>query len=435
MRQTRVVLVVSVLASALVVGCTPHSEPAVENVPAQTVSADPASGQTASGQTTPQASNCTPLETRAANAPSQQPAFEGQTRACGVQSNVAFDVAVVAKGLESPWAVEPLSNGALLVTEKPGRMRIVSAAGEIGAPIAGVPPVDVSRQGGLLDVALSPRFETDRTIYWSFTEPRNGGNGTSVARGVLSADRTRLEQVRVILRTRPTYDNNMHYGSRLAFGPDGMLHVTMGERSDVATRPQAQQLDSHLGKTLRIQTDGSPAPGNPFAGQAGALPEIWSLGHRNIQAAAFDPQGRFWIVEHGPRGGDEVNRVEAGKNYGWPVVTYGIEYSGSVIPDAGTQRAGFEQPVYYWDPVIAPSGAQVYTGDAFPEWRGNLFVGALRERRLVRLVIEDNRVTGEEHLLTDRGQRIRDVRQGPDGALYVVTDAEDGELWRIAPRG
>ncbi|HVH11553.1 MAG TPA: PQQ-dependent sugar dehydrogenase, partial [Longimicrobium sp.] len=319
-------------------------------------------------------------------------------------SDVAFDVQVVAQGLEKPWAVEPLPDGSLLVTEKPGRLRIVSATGQIGEPIAGLPEVDGRGQGGLLDVALSPNFATDRTIFWSFTEPRQGGNGTSVGRGVLSADGRRLEQVRVILHTQPTYANNMHYGSRLAFGPDGNLYVTMGERSDRETRPQAQQLDSHLGKTLRITTGGAAPPDNPFVGQAGALPEIWSIGHRNIQAAAFDPEGTFWTIEHGTRGGDELNRVEAGKNYGWPVVAYGIEYQGAPITSAlGTAnrtKPGTEQPVYFWDPVIAPSGAQVYTGNAFPAWRGNLFVGALREMRLVRLVMESGRVVGEEHLLT-----------------------------------
>ena len=434
MRATRFVPVVPILASMLAAGCHQRPEAANDTVPAQAPPAQTVPAQPAPAPPAAQASPCVPLETRAAEAPDYQPSFPGQTRICGVRSNVAFDVDVVARGLERPWAVEPLPGGGFLVTEKPGRMRHVSAAGVVGPAIAGVPAVVARGQGGLLDVALSPRFDADRVVYWSFTEPREGGNGTSVARGVLSADGTRLEQVRVILRTRPTYANNMHFGSRLAFGPDGMLYVTTGERSDTITRPQAQRLDSHFGKTLRIQPDGSPAPGNPFASQPGALPEIWSYGHRNIQAAAFDPQGRYWTLEHGPRGGDELNLIEPGKNYGWPLVTYGIEYAGPMIRGSVPNRAGFEPPVYYWSPVIAPSGAQFYTGNAFPEWRGNLFVGGLRGMRLVRLVIDNNRVVGEEHLLTDRTQRIRDVRQGPDGALYVVTDNAEGELWRIRPR-
>jgi glucose/arabinose dehydrogenase len=388
------------------------------------------SGRSAAGAT----ATCPSLERREPNAPDQRPAFSGQTRACGVKSNVAFDVAVVAKGLEHPWAVEPLPGGDLLITEKPGRMRIVTAKGNVGKPIAGVPPVDARGQGGLLDVALSPQFETDRTIYWSYSEPRKGGNATSVARGVLSADRSRLENVRVILRALPTYDGDKHYGSRLMFGPDGMLYVTLGERSDAPMRPQAQQLDSHMGKILRINPDGSVPKDNPFVGQANAQPEIWSLGHRNIQAAAFDPNGQLWEIEHGTNGGDELNRVEKGKNYGWPLVAYGEEYSGRPIQGAVTARDGFEQPVYYWDPVIAPSGAQFYTGDAFPEWKGSLFVGGMKDRKLVRLTLENDRVTSEEHLLADRQQRVRDVRQGPDGALYIVTDEDKGELWRVAPR-
>jgi len=375
-------------------------------------------------------------------------------------SDVAFDVTVVATGLEKPWSVEPLVGGDLLVSEKAGRIRIVSADGKIGESIVGVPPVDGRGQGGLLDLALSPTFETDRTIFWSFTEPRDGGNGTSVARGILSVDRRRLDEVRVIFRALPTYANNMHYGSRLAFGPDGMLYVTTGERSDKPMRAHAQRLDGHLGKTLRITPDGT-APGravseavgdNPFVSSpvavneivrgpkgpvgagAAAKPEIWSLGHRNIQAAAFDSDGQFWVIEHGTNGGDELNRVEKGKNYGWPLQAYGIEYAGGPIEGAATNRSEFEQPVYYWDPVIAPSGAQFYTGDAFPAWRGNLFVGSLKEKRLVRLKLENRRVTGEEHLLVDRNQRVRDVRQGPDGALYIVTDQQNGELWKITPR-
>ena len=396
-------------------------------------------------------SPCAPLETRTANAPEQRPAFPGQTRACGVKSGAAFDVTVLAKGLSRPWAVEPLPNGDLLVTEKPGRLRIVTAAGEVGEPIGGLlpvgsggvsaasgqgglPPINARGQGGLLDVALSPNFARDRTIFWSFSEQREGGSGTSVARGVLTEDRRNLEQVRVIFRALPTYDNGLHFGSRLAFGPDGMLYITLGDRFDRPNRPKVQQLDNHLGKIIRVNPDGSAPADNPFAGRAGALPEIWDLGHRNVQSSAFDAGGRLWTVEHGAKGGDELNLIGKGKNYGWPLVTYGEEYSGEPIPGAVTAREGYEQPVYYWDPVIAPSGMQFYTGDAFPAWRGNLFIGALVEKRLVRLVLEGNRVVGEEHLLTDRGKRVRDVRQGPDGALYVVTDERDGEVWKITPR-
>ena len=341
---------------------------------------------------------------------------------------------MIAKGLEHPWAVEPLPGGDLLVTERPGRMRVVSATGELGPPLAGLPAVDARGQGGLLDAALSPKFETDRTIFWSYSEPRRGGNATSVARGALSADRTRLEQVKVIFRAMPVYDGDKHFGSRLLFDRDGMLFITLGERSDKPMRPQAQQLDSHMGKILRIRPDGSVPDDNPFVDKAGARPEIWSLGHRNIQAAAFDPEGRLWVVEHGTNGGDELNLIEKGKNYGWPVQAYGEEYSGEPIPNAATARDGMEQPVYYWDPVIAPSGAQFYTGDAFPAWRDNLFVGSMKDRMLVRLTLENDRVTGEEHLLADRRQRVRDVRQGPDGALYLVTDEQNGQLWRISPR-
>ena len=379
------------------------------------------------------AAPCASLTSRPANASEQRPDFAAQTRACAAPRSAPFKLTVLTTGLVNPWAVEPLPDGSLLVTEKPGRLRIVSATGQLGPPIAGLPAVDARGQGGLLDVALSPDFANDRTVYWSFTEARTGGNGTSVARGVLSADRSQLEQVKVILRTQPTYDGDKHFGSRLAFGPDGMLYVTLGERSDMVTRPQAQQMGSHLGKVLRVRPDGSVAPGNPFIGQPGALPEIWSLGHRNVQASAFDPQGRLWVVEMGAQGGDELNLVEAGKNYGWPLIAYGEEYSGRPIGDGATRRNGLEQPLYYWDPVIAPSGAQWYTGAAFPAWRGNLFVGALKEKSLVRLLMDGQRVVGEERLLTERGQRVRDVRQGPDGALYVVTDERNGELWKITP--
>jgi len=382
----------------------------------------------------PATKGCAPIETSEPNAPDQRPAFAGQTRACAERSNVAFDVVVLAKGLMQPWAVEPLPNGDLLVTEKPGRMRVVTAKGQMREPIAGLPAVDFGGQGGLLDVALSPGFASDHTVFWSYSERRQGGNATSVARGVLSAGRPRLTNVRVIFRALPVYNGDKHFGSRLAFGPDGMLYITLGDRSDKPMRPQAQQLDSHMGKILRIAPDGSVPRDNPFAGRDGARPEIWSLGHRNIQASAFDAQGRLWEVEHGTRGGDELNLIERGKNYGWARVAYGIEYSGQPIPDSVTARDGTQQPVYYWDPVIAPSGMQFYTGDAFPAWRGSVFIGGMKALSLVRLSLDGTKVKSEEHLLTDRGQRIRDVRQGPDGALYVVTDAANGELWKIAPR-
>lgn len=363
---------------------------------------------------------CAPLEKRAANAPDQKPAFQGQTRACAAPASAPFDVVVFARGLEKPWAVEPLPGGGLLVTEKAGRLRLVSARGEVGAPIAGVPKVDARGQGGLLDVALSPKFDTDRTIFLSFSEPRQGGNGTAVASAVLSPDRRSLGEVKVIFRVMPTYDGTLHYGSRLAFGPDGMLYVTSGDRSDAPMRRYAQDPASSLGKVVRLKPDGS-------------VSEIFSAGHRNVQSAAFDAQGRLWVVEHGTRGGDELNLVEKGKNYGWPLQAYGVEYSGRALPGFPV-RDGMTQPIYYWDPVIAPSGAQFYTGDAFPAWRGNLFIGGLKEEALVRLVLDNGRVTGEEHLLKDRGKRIRDVRQGPDGALYVATDESSGEIWKIIPR-
>ena len=421
MRSTLRAITTALLA-ATAAACTQQAPATTDSVPSPTGA-------------TPGPCAVSPLETRPINGTGQTPAFPGQTRGCGIISNVAHDVTVVATGLVRPWALEPMSDGSFLVTERPGRLRVVSSTGTLGAPILGLPPVDARGQGGLLDVALGPNFSRDRLIYWSYAEPRgNNTNATSVARGTLSTDRTRLDNVQVVFRSMPAYAGTMHFGSRLAFGPDGMLYVTLGERSDTITRPQAQHMNSHLGKTVRIHPDGRVPADNPFVNQQGALPEIWTLGHRNIQAATFDPQGRFWHIEHGPRGGDEVNLVQKGRNYGWPVQAYGVEYSGQPIRTAATSRPGYEQPVYYWDPVIAPSGAEWYTGGAFPAWRNSLFVGGLSSMRLVRLTIGDGRVTGEEHLLADRGKRIRDVKQGPDGNLYVVTDAAEGELWRISPR-
>lgn len=395
---------------------------------------------------------CRPVSLGSPNSPEQKPAFAGQTRACAAESKTPIVVTVIASGLERPWAVEPLPDGRFLVTEKPGRMRIVTADGKVGEPLegllpvgqggvtaqsgqGGLPPITARGQGGLLDVALDPEFAKNRTIFWSFSEQREGGSGTTVARGVLSSDSRRVSDVRILFRAMPTYTSGLHFGSRLAFGPDGKLYITLGDRFDRATqRPLAQSLGAHNGKVVRIDPDGKIPSDNPFVGKDGALGDIWSLGHRNIQSAVFDDKGRLWTVEHGARGGDELNLVERGKNYGWPVATYGEEYSGEAIAGGTTAKDGTEQPVYYWDPVIAPSGMEFYSGTAFPDWKGNLFIGGLASTRLVRLVMKDNRVAGEEHLLADRGRRIRDVRQGPDGFLYVVTDESNGELLRISPK-
>jgi glucose/arabinose dehydrogenase len=339
-------------------------------------------------------------------------------------------VDTVARGLEHPWALAFLPDGRILVTERPGRLRIVDRNGTLSSPVVGVPAVVARAQGGLLDVAIDPRFADNRLVYLSYSEPADDGtSGTAVARGRL-AD-SRLENVQVIYRQTPKVRSNMHFGSRLIFDREGRLFVTQGDRYN--QRPLVQNLSTTVGKVVRINADGTIPRDNPFVGRQGARPEIWSYGHRNVQAAALHPQtGLLWTVEHGARGGDELNHPEAGKNYGWPVITYGIDYSGVRIGE-GTQREGMEQPVYYWDPVIAPSGMTFYTGDAFPDWRGNAFVGSLNPGALVRLVIDNGRVTREERYLGTVG-RIRDVQQGPDGFLYLVTDADNGSVLRVSPR-
>ncbi len=375
-----------------------------------------------------------PVETEPPNAKGQTPAFAGQTRAPYRPTDARFAVEVVATGLEHPWSFAFLPDRAMLVTERPGRLRIVDAAGALSPPVTGLPRVDAEGQGGLLDVILDPQFADNQRIYWSYSEPRDGGNGTAVARGRLVRDAApRVDDVTVIWRMTPTLESSLHFGSRLVFARDGALFVTTGERSILEGRRQAQQLDSAFGKVLRIQPDGTPPSDNPFVDRAGALPEIWSYGHRNAQAATLHPEtGALWTVEHGARGGDEINIVERGKDYGWPTITYGIEYSGGKIGEGITARDGMEQPIYYWDPVIAPSGMAFYTGAAFPSWRGSLFIGSLAGRHLVRLTLDGRRVIGEERLLVDRA-RIRDVRVGPDDALYVATDEDDGEILRLAP--
>jgi glucose/arabinose dehydrogenase len=301
--------------------------------------------------------------------------------------------------------------------------------------VSGVPKVDGGGQGGLLDVELGPDYAQSKLVYLSYYEPRDGGNGLAVARGRLEDGAApSLSDVQVIFRMEPTLDSSMHAGGRLVFAPDGNLFVAMGERSIMQGRVQAQDLGSHLGKIARIKPDGSVPEDNPFVKRSGARPEIWSYGHRNILSAALDDKHRLWIVEMGPRGGDELNLVEKGKDYGWPTIGYGEEYSGATLHER-TQAEGMEQPVYYWDPVISPSGLTIYSGKAFPEWKGNVFIGGLSSKALIRLVLKDDRVTGEERLLTDRNERIREVVQGPDDALYVLTDAGNGKLLKITPSG
>jgi glucose/arabinose dehydrogenase len=369
----------------------------------------------------------TPAETQAPNAPDQQPAFTGQTRAPQPAELTRIKTEVVAEGLPHLWAMEFLPDGRMLVNAKAGAMHIIGTDGKAGPEIVGVPKVLANGQGGLLDVALAPDYETSGKIFFSFSEPRDDGNGTSVASARLVPDDQgggALEDVSVIFRQMPSYDGNKHFGSRLAFGPEGELYVTVGERSDREPRVQAQDLQSGLGKIFRITQTGEAFNGNPFAGQDNAQPEIWSLGHRNLQSATLDGQGRLWTVEHGPRGGDELNRPEAGKNYGWPEVTYGVEYSGAKVGQGVTQMADTEQPVYYWDPVIAPSGMAYYDADAIPEWKGAFLVGGLVSQGVVVLHMENDRVKHEERVPLDA--RIRDVKVGPDGAVYAVTEQRGG---------
>lgn len=376
-----------------------------------------------------------PVETRPPNAPDQKPAFAGQTRAPGLSSKTVGQYQTLASGLDHPWALAFLPTGQILVTERAGRLRVLAKDGKLSPAVAGLPAVFASGQGGLLDVTLDPAYATNQLIYWSYAEAEGGVNGTAVARGKLVLGvAPKLENVQVIWRQAPKMDSALHFGGRLVFARDGKLFITTGERSILPGRVQAQHLDATLGKVIRINADGSIPADNPFVKTAGARPEIWSLGHRNIQAAALDPAGRLWTVEHGARGGDELNRPEPGKNYGWPVVTYGEEYSGKPIPGSVTQKDGFEQPVYYWDPVIAPSGMAFYQANLFPALKGDLLVGSLREQHVDRLVLKDGKVVGEERLFTDIGGRVRDVKVGPDGAIYVVTDDDDGKVIRITPK-
>ena len=339
-------------------------------------------------------------------------------------------VDVVAEGLEHPWGLAFLPDGRMLVTERPGRLRVVAPDGTLSRPLSGVPMVYASGQGGLLDVALSPSFAEDRLVYVSFSEPGDGGASTAVARGRLNAAATALGDVRTIFRQQPKVGGGQHFGSRLVFARDGRLFVTLGDRGQGSP---AQDLSNHIGTIVRIEPDGSVPPDNPFVGRPGARPAIWSDGHRNGQGAALHPAtGDLWQHEHGPRGGDEINIPEPGKNYGWPLVSWGTEYSGWPIPNPPT-RPDLTDAIYQWTPVIAASGMAFYTHDLFPSWRGNLLVGGLVAEAVVRLTLDGDRVTGEERI--PLGACVRDVRQGPDGAVYVLTDESNGKLLRLSPGG
>jgi aldose sugar dehydrogenase len=381
------------------------------------------------------------VDPRPPNAPKQVAAFPGQTRAPQRKLDVAFAVVPVVDGLRNPWGMAFLPGGKMLVTERVGYLRLVAADGSLTPQVVGgLPAVDNRGQGGLLDVALDPNFATNGLIYWSYAEPReNGTNNTAVARGkFVEGPPARVENAQVIYHQGPSLTSTAHYGSRLVFGRDGTLFITHGERSITEGRMQAQRLDGMLGKIARINPDGSIPQDNPFVGKTGARPEIFSIGHRNIQAAALHPDtGELWEVEHGTRGGDEINIVRKGQDYGWPTIAYGIEYRGDPITGNITAHAGMEQPIYYWDPVIGPSGMAFYTGEMFPAWKGSLFIGGHQTNDLVRLSFAGAKVTGEERLLTDlpKRARVRDVRQGPDGALYLLIDeAISGQLLKLVPQ-
>lgn len=373
-----------------------------------------------------------PVETLKPNT-DYKPAFPGQTRISGMKTVTPYQSEVVTSKLERPWGITTLPDGRFLITQKAGTMVIADAQGNVSQPITGIPAVNSQGQGGLLGLTLDPDFGQNRMIYWVFAQSTPDGNLTAVAKGRLSNDEKTFEEAKVIYQAHPAHNSNLHYGGRILFDKTGNLFVSTGERSDIETRPQAQYLNSALGKILRITKDGKAAPGNPFLNRADAFPEVWSYGHRNVQGLAFNPvTGDLWESEFGPRGGDEINRIQPGKNYGWPIITYSLEYSGKKIGEGITQKEGMEQPVYYWDPVISPSGIVFCSSNNIPEWKNNLFVCALSGSHIDRLKIVNNKVTGEERLLANEGQRFRDITQGKDGNLYAVTD--QGRLYRLSKK-
>lgn len=372
----------------------------------------------------------TPVETNPPNT-SYSPAFTGQTRIGSVQTTTPITSIVLTSALTNPWGITALPDGRFLITEKAGQMRIVTNSGVVSSPITGFPAVSTAGQAGLLDVCIDPSFASNRMVYWTYVRSVTGGTAIAVAKGRLSNTETTIETPEVIYSSTTPGTATSNYGSRIMFDATGSLLVSFGDRTATTIREESQSLTSSIGKIIRINTDGSAAAGNPSFSGAGALPELYTIGHRNPQGMAIHPvTGDIWQSEHGPRGGDEINRLQPGANYGWPIISYGIEYSGAAVGAGITQQSGMEQPVYYWDPVVSPSGISFYAGNKIPEWQNNLFLCSLTQKHLIRLVIDNNsRVIGEERLLASEGQRFRDIIQGQDNALYAISD--EGRLYRI----
>lgn len=382
-------------------------------------------------QVNPQSTDLDPVEAYPPHT-DFEPAFEGQTRAPGMQTEAELAIEVIAESIGRPWGITHLPDGRLLITDKFGFMQIFETNGNLVSKVTGFPIVDTDGQGGLLDVTLDPNFETNRMLYWSYSEPYQEGNLTSIAKGRLAEDEKTIENTEVIFRAEPAYKGRLHYGSRLLFDEEGYLFVSTGERSDKETRMQAQDLDSGYGKIFRMTTDGNPAPNNPFISDTSAIPQIYSYGHRNVQGLAIHPETQaLWGGEFGPKGGDEINLIKPGNNYGWPIITYGLEYSGDAVGEGIAQKEGMEQPNYYWDPAISFSGITFYNGE-ISEWKNNLFLAGLAGSHIARLMLQDDKVVGEERLLADEGERFRDVHQGKDGKLYAITDS--GKIYKIGAK-
>lgn len=400
------------LFSGLFIGCADKKEsPSPEPEPNPPISTNP------------------PVETLKPNS-TYVAAFTGQTRVGGIKTTTAISSQLITSALSSPWGIASLPDGRLLVTEKAGRMRIVTQTGTISGIITGLPAVNAGGQGGLLGLCIDPAFANNRMVYWLFSENVTGGTVSAIAKGRLANNETTIENATVIFRSNTPFNGTLHYGGRLLFDRTGNLVASFGERSDLNPRQLAQSATSNLGKVIRITTSGQPAPANPTFNATGALPELYTMGHRNPQGLALHPvTGEIWQAEHGPLGGDEINRLQGGSNYGWPTITYGLEYSGQKVGAGVQQQSGLEQPAYYWDPVVSPSGMTFYSGTRVPEWQNNLFIGALSGMHIIRLHIQNNKITGEERLLASENQRFRDITQGTDGALYAITDG--GRLYRI----